>query len=80
MIAPLLIIQRVANKSALTSDSIALENISSFRARTREELTGGSSALPGGDTTDSVGRHGVDFSGELGIGVETTINSHGDRT
>jgi len=51
VIAPLLIIQRVANRIALTSDTIVSGNIGSFRARSRGESTGGSYALPGGYPT-----------------------------
>ena len=72
----MLIIQRVANKNALTSDSIAPGTVRSFKARTREESASGSDPLPSGDPMNSVGGRGVDFSGELGIGV---IDSHGER-
>ena len=72
-IASLLIIQRVANKSALTSNTIASGHLSSFRARSGERTTGTSGALPSGDPANSVDRRGV-TSGELEIGVqETTI-------
>ena len=56
MIAPLLVIQRVANKSALTSNTIVSGRLSPFEARSRGELTDGSDALPGGDPTSSVDR------------------------
>ena len=71
-IASLLIIQRVANKSALTSNTIASGHLSSFRARSGG-TTGTSDALPSGDPANSVNRHGA-ASGELEVGVqETTI-------
>jgi len=49
VIAPLLIIQRVANKSALTSNATAPHG-STVQAKSgnRGELTGGSNTLPGG--------------------------------
>ena len=75
VIAPLLVIQRVANKSALKSNTVVSGRLSSFEARTRGELTDGSGALPGGDPTSSVDRHGVS-SGEPRSEVETTTDSH----
>ena len=74
VIAPLLVIQRVANKSAL-SNTIVSGCLSPFEARTRGDLADGSDALPGGDPTSSVDRHGVG-SGEPRSEVETTADSH----
>ena len=78
VIAPLLIIQRVANKSALTSNTIASLHLSSFKTRSRGISTGGSGALPDGDPTSSVDRRGVG-SGEPGIEVETRSDFHQDN-
>ena len=60
VIAPLLIIQRVAKRSALTSDTIVTGNTGSFRARSRQESMGGSHALTGGYPTCSADNHGRD--------------------
>ena len=47
MIAPLLIVQRVANRSApLTSNTIVTGNISSFHTSSRGESAGGNRTLP----------------------------------
>ena len=48
VIAPLLIIQRVANKSALTGDTMAAESPDPLKSWGRREMTGGSDTLPGG--------------------------------
>lgn len=61
-IAPLLIIRRVASKTAFTSDTIG--NVSSFKARDRAELTGVSVAFPGEDHSSLVGERSTD-PGEL---------------
>jgi len=77
VIAPLLIIQRVANKSAVTGSTVVSENIGSFRVRSRGESRGGGGATPGGYPTSSVNKYG-EISGELRVGVKTeaTIDSH----
>ena len=74
MIAPLLVIQRIANKSALTSNTIASGHLSSFKARSRADVTGGGGTLPSGDDypVSSVDEP----AGELGAGAETTIDLH----
>ena len=61
VIAPLLIINRVANRSALTSDTITGQ-ISSFRVRSQGELTDSSVLPTSGDPVRSVGefRAGVE--------------------
>ena len=71
VIAPLLIIQRVANKSALTSETITPGRVSEFKAVTLGESAGDGSALPAGEPMASVDRYGVG-SGELR--VETTTD------
>ena len=68
VIAPLLIIQRVANKSALTKKTLVSGRLSSFKARSRGELTGGDDALPDGDFVSSVDGCRVG-PGELRAGV-----------
>ena len=79
VIAPLLIIKRVANRSALTSNTIATGHIGSFHARARGELTGGSDvpsrAYPVGLTDEHEKASG---KLEFGVGVETTIDFHQD--
>ena len=77
MIASLLIIQRVANRSALTSNTVASGRLSDFKARSQGQLTTGSDALPsGGDPASSVDERGTD-SGEPGVGI-TMVDIHGD--
>ena len=78
MIASLLIIQRVANKSALTSNTVASARLSDFKARSRGQPTTGGGAIPsGGDSMSSVDERGTN-SGELGVGM-TTIDVHGEE-
>ena len=79
MIAPLLIIMRAANRTALTSSTFASVRISEFKAGTREEFTGGSSgAFSDGDRMGSADEY-VTSSHELGVCVRTTdIDSHRD--
>jgi len=72
MIAPLLIIQRVANRSALTSDTIVSGRTDSFHVRSRGVSTGGSCALPGGYTTYSADERGGDADDHMAV-VETRI-------
>ena len=75
VIAPLLIIRRVANRSALTSETITTVRTISFNPRSREESTGG--ALSGGDpmnSADECGKSSVEF----GVMVETTIDLQRD--
>ena len=78
MIASLLIIQRVANKSALTSNTVTSGRLSDFKAKSQGQLTTGNGALPsGGDPMSPVDERGTN-SGELGVGM-TTIDVHGDE-
>ena len=76
VIAPLLIIQRVANKSALTGNTIASRHLSSFKARSRGMSTGGNVTLSDGGPISSVDSLGVG-SGDLGD--ETTTDFHLDK-
>ena len=77
MIASLLIIQRVANKSALTSNTVASARLSDFKARSRGQLTtGGGAIFSGGYPINSLDERGTN-PGELGAG--TAIDVHGDE-
>ena len=77
VIAPLLIIQRVANQRALTSKSFATGSISSIDFRSRGRTTGGSEIIPDVYPVSSVGRYGRSPN-ELDIWVETTIDLRQD--
>ena len=74
VIAPLLIILRVANRSALTSKTIASGRISGFKARSRGELTDGAGILPTGTPVSSTDEGEMD-SGELTAGVAALDNT-----
>ena len=51
--------------------------MSTFKARSRGELTDDSGAVPGGDTASSADECEMLMnSGEPGVGVETTDDSH----
>ena len=75
VIAPLLVIQRVADKSALTSDSVVSAHFSELIARNGGQLTAGGDTLPGGDPMRSANRNEKN-SGELEVGVTATIDFH----
>ena len=75
VIAPLFVIHRVANKSALTSNTLVSGRMSTFKARSGGELTDGGSAVPSGDSAGSVDEHQANTR-ELGDRVETAIDSH----
>ena len=79
VIASLLIIQRVANRSALTSSTIAPGSISSFKVRSRGESTVGGGTLPDVHQMSSMGERGITSSGELVFGVETAINTRQEK-
>ena len=70
VIASLLIIQRVANKSALTSKTIVSGHLSTFKARSRGGTSCTSGPLPGGGPASWEDKRGVSSS-ELGVGVES---------
>ena len=81
VIAPLLIIQRVANKSALTKNTMVSGRLGSVKSRSQGRSMGGSGALPGGDPISPADEHEMN-SGEAGAGVEifeTAIDSHRDQ-
>ena len=67
-IAPLLIIRRVANKSALTKDTIASGRITSLKFAIRGKSADHSGSLP----TIAVDGYGMN-SGEFEVGVGSTI-------
>jgi len=77
VIAALLLVQRVANRSALTSDTIVTGNISSFHVGSRRESTGGDRALTDVYPMSSTDNHGK-IASELGIAGETKIGLHRD--
>ena len=78
VIASLFVIHRVANKSALTSNTLVSGRMSTFKAESRPELTEGSDSIPGGGPASSVGEREMGSS-EPGVGVETTNDSHRDE-
>jgi hypothetical protein len=71
VIAPYLIILRVANRRALTSKMIASGSgdIGSMQFRSQGETTGGGESIPDGDLTSSM----MEASGEPGFGTEDSI-------
>lgn len=79
VVAPLLIIRRVANQSALTGSTVSVGPIGSFRVRSRGGSTGGSSTLPDGGATSSVDGYEMnpDKPGVV-IVAKTTADPHQD--
>jgi len=74
VIAPLLIIQRVANRSALTSDTIVTGTISSFHVGGRGELTSCDRTLPAVYPMKSADRYEKNTDGPGVRGAVTTID------
>lgn len=74
-ITSLFVIHRIANKSALTSNTLVPGRISTLKVESRGESTGGSGNVPGGDPASPVGECGVS-TGELGVEAETTADPH----
>ena len=72
VIAPFLVILRVANRRALTSDSVASPNIGSIRFGGQGESTGDDGSLPDRDLGRST-ETDDGAPGTLDVGVETTI-------
>ena len=72
VIAPFLIILRVANRNAVTSATAVSGSVSSIHFRSREKLTDGVS-LPGRDFVSSMDTSGNDLN-ELCVGTETTVD------
>ena len=75
VLAPLFIIHRVANKSALTSKSLVSGHLSTFKARSRGKLTDSSGDVPGEDSMTPINESGTN-SGEPGVGIGTTDGFH----
>jgi hypothetical protein len=73
VIAPLLVIQRVATQSALTSNSVATGNLGSFHFRSRGKTMGDSGTLAGAHPVDSADKYEGKNSNELDVGVNTTL-------
>jgi len=76
VIAPLLIVKRVAEKNASPSNTVATGNTGS--SRSQRESKGSSGILYSGYPMDSVGKY-RETSGELRVGVETTVDLHRDN-
>ena len=77
VIAPLLIIKRVADRNTLIGNAVATGNTSSFKIGSQRESKGSGGSLPSDYPMDPVGKFG-EGSGELGIRVETAIDFHRD--
>jgi len=79
VIAPLLIIQRVASKSALMTETTVSGRVNLFEVGGREEFASGRGAPPGGNPVSFVDERRMNSSGELGVWVKTTVDFHQDR-
>ena len=77
VIAPLLIIKRVANRNTLIGQTVATGNTSSFKIGSQRESKGSGGTLPSEYPMDSMGKCG-EGSGEIGVRVETAIDLHRD--
>ena len=75
VIAPLLIVQRVASKSAFASDTTTTGHVSSFKFRSQGESTGGIDTRTDECYMSSVDKYGRN-PGKLGVEVGTMINLH----
>ena len=77
VIAPFLIILRVANQRSLTGDSIVPRNISSLHFGSKWKSSGRHDTLPSGYSMDSTD---VDEKtpGVLGIGTESSVDPRQD--
>jgi hypothetical protein len=73
VIAPFLVILRVANQRALTNGVTAPVDADSIRFRSREKSTGGTETIPDGHPMNSMGTNGETPSGHVS-GTETTID------
>ena len=71
-IAPFLIVLRVANRTALTSNIVS-GNITSIRFRTRGESTGGDQTLSNGNSTHSASDEYREALEERSTGAEKAI-------
>lgn len=79
VIAPLLIIRRVADQSALTSNTIVSGNNRPFAFRSPGKSTGGSGTLPGGYPMSSVDMYGKTSGDQPGLVFERTIDLRRDK-
>ena len=73
MIAPLLIIQRVADQSALMGNAIVTGYMSSFHVRSRVESISASGVAPGEYLSCPTDEYGME-SGGVGVGVGPSID------
>jgi len=76
VIAPLLIIKRVANRSALTGSIVVTGTVGSLKFRSGEGSTGGG-PLPSGTSASSADSCRK-ISGELGVAVGAMVDLHLD--
>ena len=74
VIAPLLIILRVANRGALTKDTTASGNLGSLHFGSEGRSTAGTGTLTEGVPVSSTGTY-VETRDEFGAGTETTVAS-----
>lgn len=72
VIAPLLMTLRIANRRAFTSDSRDSGNVGPIHFRSGGKTSSGNGSLSGGYPTKSMD------AGELGVGVQTTVDLHRD--
>jgi len=72
VIAPFLVILRVANRRALTSESVASPNIGSIRFGGQGESADDDGSLPDGNLVGSMGAND-ETPGTLDVAIETTI-------
>jgi len=79
VIAPLLIIQRVASRGALTSDTIVTGYTDSFHARSREESRGGDRVLQITYSMNSADNSTKNAGQPMDHGVEATIDFNRDH-
>ena len=77
VIAPFLIVLRVANQRSLTGDAIVPRNVSSLHFGSKWKSSGGHDTLPRGSSMDSTD---VDEKtpGVLGIGTESSVDPRQD--
>ena len=73
VIAPFLIVLRVANRTALTSDTVVSGNVGSIHFRSHGKSTDEGGTLPDGNTVASTDAR-EDTPGELGDAIEATID------
>jgi hypothetical protein len=78
VIAPFLIIIRVANRSALTSSTIVSGNVGSIHFRSHGKSTGENVTLPDDHSVSSVNAY-EGAPGALGVGVERAIDLPHDK-